>query len=337
MSVAHHLLTAGRSSRARWLAALPLVAALTALLLACGDGRYDSAEGNTAQTSTPASGVGTATGSAAAFPKTFTDSSGAQVTVTGPPRRIVSLSPGATEILFAIGAGERVVGSDQFSNYPEAAQRTAKLDYSSPNPERTLALNPDLVVMATRQREQVKQFRDLKLPVIFLEEASSVQGVLDQIVVFGQLTGQTAQAEALVGEMRRRIDAATSRVAAVTAGPRVFYELSPDLYTVAPDTFIGSMLSLLKAQNIARGATTRFPQLSSEAVISADPEVIVLADAGSAGQSIETLAARPGWSNVAAIKNRRVYAINPDIANRPGPRIVEAIEELARALYPDRR
>jgi iron complex transport system substrate-binding protein len=279
---------------------------------------------------------GSADGASSGFPRTITDSSNTKVTIAAQPKRIVSLSPAATEILYALGAGDRVVGSDKFSNYPEAALKTPKLDYSKPDPEAALALNPDLVIMATRQEEQVQQFRDLKMTVLFFEEAATVEGVYDSITLLGQLTGHDDQAAQLVAGMRQRVTAMTSKVTDVTRGPRVFYELTTDLYTAGPDTFIGSMLSLLKAQNIATGATSDFPQLTAEAVIAADPEVILLADAEFQAQNADTVLSRPGWANVSAVKSRRVVGIDDDIASRPGPRIVEAMEIVAKALYPDR-
>lgn len=305
--------------------ALASLALVALLLAACGDD----------DTASEAAGPSTGT-PGTAFPRTITDSSNTKVTIRAQPKRIVSLSPAATEILFAIGAGDRVVGSDKFSNYPEAALKTAKLDYSKPDPEAALALNPDLVIMATRQQEQVQQFRNLKMTVLFIEEAATVEGVFDSITLFGQLTGHDAEAAQLVASMRAKVNGFTSKLTDVTKGPRVFYELTTDLYTAGPDTFIGSMLSLLKAQNVAAGATSDFPQLTAEAVIAADPEVILLADAEFQAQNADTVLSRPGWANVSAVKSRRVVGIDDDIASRPGPRIVEAMEIVAKALYPDR-
>ncbi|MGE0228520.1 MAG: ABC transporter substrate-binding protein [Dehalococcoidia bacterium] len=305
-------------------AALALVCA-SLLLVACGD---DDAPGEATATATSTGG--------AEFPRTITDSSGAAVTLASQPRRIVSLSPAATEILFAIGAGDRIVGSDTFSNYPDAAEDTDKLDYSKPDPEAALALDPDLVIMVTRQQEQVPQFRDLGMTVLYFEEAETVEGVYDSIELLGELTGGDAEAERLVAGMRQRVDALTSKLAGVAAGPRVFYEITTDLYTVSDDTFIGSMLALLKAKNVAAGASSKFPQLTAEAVIASDPEVVLLADAKFTNENLETVSARPGWANVSAVRNRRVVAIDDDIASRPGPRIVDAMEAIAKALYPDR-
>lgn len=304
-----------------------VVASLCAIALACSD--------NEAPTSTAATAAAQAGGVAAAFPRTITDSSGAAVTIAAQPQRIVSLSPGATEILYAIGAGARVIATDRFSDYPAAAKALPKLEYSQPSAEAAVALAPQLVIMTTRQREQVQQFRDLKLTVLYIEEGESIDAVYRTITLFGEITGETPAAAQLVSSMRARIERVTAAVADVRQGPRVFYELSADLYTVAPATFIGGMLSALKAQNVAAGATSPFPQLTAEAVLGADPEVVILSDAAY-GESLQTVGARPGWAAVSAVKNRRVYPIDADIVNRPGPRIAEGMEALARALYPER-
>ncbi len=266
----------------------------------------------------------------------ITDSSATKVEFRSAPTRIISLSPGATEVLYAVGAADRIVATDRFSDFPEAARATPKLEYSNPSAEAAVGHTPDLVIMATRQKGQVPQFRALNLTVLYLEEPTTIQGVLDQITMLGGLTEHAREATTLAGAMRQRIDAITGKVASVTAGPRVFYEVSPDLYSASPDTFIGSSLALLKAQNIAQGAASPFPQLSAETVIGANPEVIILSDADSAKQSAETVAARPGWSEIAAVKSRRIHAIDPNLANRPGPRVVDALEYLARSLYPER-
>ena len=270
-----------------------------------------------------------------AFPLTITDSGGTELVFEAAPRRIISFSPAATEILFAIGAGGQVIAVDEFSNYPPEIEALDRVRYSDPDPEAALVLDPDLVLFGTQQEGSVEQFRALDLRVMLSRAPESIDGVLADIELLGRVTGHAEQAEALTAEMRRRIAAVVDSIDDVREGPLVFYELTDGLYTVGPDSFIGAMLTLLKARNVAEGAVSAFPQLTSEAVIDADPAVILLADAAF-GASLETLRARPGWAGIAAVASGRVYPIDPDIASRPGPRIVEAIELIARALYPDR-
>jgi len=304
------------------------------LLVACGDTADGASTASpTATVAVEATGTIEATATEAT-PITVTDSDGFVLEFAAPPERIISFSPGATEILFAIGAGDQVIAVDEFSDYPAAAVALEHVSYSEPDPEQALGLDPDLVILATRQQESVEQFRGLDLRVLFNREPESVQAVLDNILLFGQITGHEAEAAALVAEMTGRIEAVTAALAGVTAGPTVFYELSDGLYTVAPDTFIGGTLALVKAENIAAGAETAFPQLTAEAVIGANPAVVLLADAEFGG-SLEALQARPGWDVIDAVVNERVYPVDPDIGNRPGPRIVDAIEQIAKLLYPE--
>ena len=336
-----------RLQRLRRLGALltPLLA-LALVAAACG-GEQPTASATpaaTAAASATAATAATATATAAAttteqtttvFPLTVVDSSGTAVEIAAAPQRIISFSPAATEILFAIGAGERVAATDEFSDFPAAALELPKLAYTSPDPEAALALEPDLIVMAINQRDSVQQFRGLGMTVLLIEEADSVEGVLESITLFGRITGSEQAANALVERMRAQIAEITAVLADVDDGPLVFYELTADLYTAGTETFIGSMIASLKAGNVAAGAESSFPQLSSEAVIEADPDVILLSDA-KWGESAETVAARPGWSEISAVVNGRIHPIDPDIVDRPGPRIVEGLRAMAEAIYPDR-
>lgn len=286
----------------------------------------DISESSTVGASSEASSTG--------FPVTVRDSSGTDVRLERRPERIVSFSPGATEVLYAIGAGPQVVATDRFSDYPAETARTVKLEYSNPDPETALAQRPDLVIMATRQRTQVAQFRELGMTVFLAAEPTDLDGVYEHLRNLGALTGHATEAATVEANMKREIDAVIASVSALPSGPRVFYELSPDLNTVAPNTFVGSLLTALKARNVAEGASTQFPQLTAEAVLAADPEVIIVSD--DAGETLESIAARPGWSGVSAVVNRRVYSVNSDIVNRPGPRLAQGIRAFGHALYPDR-
>jgi len=312
-----------------------LLLAVLALWLgvACSDDDGDSPE---ATASAAASATAAASDSpAAVFPLTVADSEGTEITLATAPMRIISLSPGATEILFAIGAGAQVAAADRFSDYPAETAALPKLEYSNPDPEAALANDPELVIMTSRQQEQVQQFRDLGMTVLYLDSAESLDAVYENIQLLGRVTGHAAEAEAVIAEMRTRIDAVVAKVADVEQGPTVFYEITADLYTTSPDTFIGSIIALIKGVNIAEGATSPFPQLSAEAVIEANPEVVMLSDA-EFGENAETVAARPGWSDVSAVVNGRIYPIDPDLMDRPGPRLADAVEVLAAALYPER-
>jgi len=261
------------------------------------------------------------------------DSSGYEFVLEAPAQRVISHSPAATEILFAIGAGSQVVAVDNFSNYPPEVDALPEVAYSSPEPEQDLAHDPDLVIFSGRQRASIEQFRGLDIPVYFLEEPTDLAGVMENIRIIARLTGHEEAAEQLIADLEARLATVEERLVAVDAGPRVFYELTDDLYTVSPASFIGSALSLLRLQNIAEGTQGAFPQLSSEAVVEADPEIILMADA--AFVPVESVPQRPGWGGMAAVVEGRIYPVDGDVMSRPGPRIVDGIEALAALIYPD--
>lgn len=275
---------------------------------------------------------------AARFPLSLTGSDGRTITLNAPARRIVSFSPAHTEILFAIGAGDRVVGVDDFADYPPQVKELPRVGYSNINVEKVVGLQPDFVYAATRQRRFVPDLEQAGLTVLYLEEPATVEGIFDHIRLLGQVTGNEAQAEQLIAQMRQRIEAIQTKLAPIQQGPRVFYELTPELYTAGPRSFIGDVFRILKAQNIAEGLEQPFPQLSQETLVARDPEVIVLADAATYGlgkESPETVKARPGWSTISAVREGRIIEIDSSLVSRPGPRIVDGLEALAKALYPN--
>jgi iron complex transport system substrate-binding protein len=170
--------------------------------------------------------------------------------------------------------------------------------------------------------------------VLYLATPNSVDGILQQIETLGEATGHEAEAGALITQMQGRVEGIEDRLSGVGQGPRVFHELDPTLFTVTPEDFMGDLYERLKAQNIATEAPIAAPQLSAEAVIDSNPQVIVLADE-TRDVTAELVAARPGWNEIEAVRAGRVHVVDPDIMNRPGPRIVDAMETLVRLLYPE--
>lgn len=317
----------------RWLPSFRLVAVHA--LACCALVALAACSRGTSTAAAPATATPSASATASTFPFTATDSAGQSFTLATPAKAIVSHSPGVTEILFAIGAGGQIVAVDDFSDFPAAAKPLQRVKYSNPSAEAEIALAPDLVFLTGNQRAQVEGFRRLRVPVFYNEEPSSLEGVLANVRLLGRMTGHTPEAEALVAKMQARIDAVTAKLKDVPQGPKAFYELSDSLYTASPNTFVGAMLTVLKVRNVAQGATTAFPQLSSEAVIAAAPDAILLADAKFGGSPAK-VKARPGWSAIPAVQNDRLYAVDGDLVNRPGPRIVEGVELMAKLLYPER-
>jgi iron complex transport system substrate-binding protein len=301
-----------------------VVALLLPLTAACGD---DGDNGASTPTITAAAAV--------QYPLTLTDSKSRSVTLESAPQAIASLSPAATEILFAIGAGDQLAAVEMFSNYPPEAQSLPQLDAYEPSVEAIAGAQPDLVLVYFDPGNLVDGLERAGLTVIFLEPPNSVEGVLEQIRLLGQATGHPQEADELVATMQQGIDDIQERLADVEEGPRLFHELDNQLFTAAPSSFVGDLYTILKAQNIAAGTDQAFPQLSQEAIIDADPEVIILADTAG-GESAETVKARPGWGSMSAVANNRIYVIDPDIVSRPGPRLVDALDTLAQMLYPER-
>jgi len=304
------------------------LALVLALAAACGD---DGDDGGAPLSPTPA--VTAATG--VQYPLTLTDGKSRSVTLEAAPQAIASLSPAATEILFAIGAGDQVTAIDKFSNYPPEATTRQQLDAFEPSVEAIAGSQPDLVFLVYDPGNLVDGLTNAGLTVFFLETPTSVEGVLDQIRLLGQATGHPQEADDLVATMQQGIDDVQEQLGDLEQGPRFFHEVDNQLYTVAPASFAGNLYTILKAQNIAAGTDQAFPQLSQEAIIEADPEVIILGDAAG-GETAETVKARPGWGSISAVVNNRIYVIDPDIVSRPGPRLVDALGTLAQALYPER-
>ncbi len=275
---------------------------------------------------------------AVSFPLMIRDSLGRDITVEKPPGRIISLSPAHTETLYAIGAGDRVVGTDDYSDYPPEAKSTPKVGYSNLDIEKIVSLQPDLVYAATRQKRFVPEMEKVGLKVLYLEEPQSIEGVFGQIKDLGRTTNHLREAETLVDQMQEKTRAIQEKLASRNTGPRVFYELTPGLFTTSPNSFIGDLFRTLKGQNIAEGIDSPYPQLSLEALVAKDPEVIILADAATYGQGKESPSSvkqRPSWGGISAVKSNRVYEIDANLVSRPGPRIVEGLERLAKMLYPE--
>ncbi|WP_240619597.1 ABC transporter substrate-binding protein [Blastococcus sp. TF02-8] len=309
------------SSLPRLRVALPAVLLSLPLVLgACGSG--DSGSDPAAETSASAS-----------FPVTVTGANG-DVTLDEQPESIVSLSPTATEMLFAIDAGDQVKAVDDYSNYPEDAPVT-DLSGFTPNAEAIAGYQPDLVVLSNDQNGIVDALAALEVPTLLLEAATSVDDTYEQIETLGQATGHTEEAGDVVTETRDRIADAVASVPADAKGMTVFHELGPELYSADSSTFVGSIYAMFGLENIADGpgeAAGGYPQLSPEYVVGAAPDLIVLADTKCCEQSAETVAQRPAFDTVPAVKEGRVLEADDDVASRWGPRIADFAEAVAKSL-----
>lgn len=300
---------------------LTAVLATAALLLAGGCASNDDAGG--AAPGPSASG--------AAYPVTV-----GSLTLTERPERIVSLTPTGTEMLFAVDAGAQVVAVDDQSTYPPQAPKS-ELSGFKPNAEAIAAKDPDLVVISDNIDKIVDQLTALKIPVFQVPSAATLDQTYTQIAQVGQLTGHSAEATALTERMRTSIDKIVAGVPARAKPLTYYYELDPTLYSVTSKTFIGSIFARFGLRNVADAADPGnakggYPQLSQEALVKANPDMIFLADGKCCAQSAATVRARTGWGQITAVKSGQIVALDDDIASRWGPRVVDLVQSVADAV-----
>ncbi len=267
---------------------------------------------------------------------TATDDAGRQITLDHAPVKIVSMAPSNTEILYALGLGDRVVGVTTFCNYPAETAGVAKVgDSWSPDYEKIVSLEPDVVfAVGTAESELVKGLEGYGLKVVVLQ-AATVSQVADDVRLVAKVCGVEEAGETLASELESRIEAVSRRVTAVPVEqhPTVFWCLDSDLWTVGPNSFISDVITMAGGRNIAADLGMDYGQFSMESLLQADPDVIIVPVLD---QSVPAkLAQIAGWSTLSAVKNGRVYQIDPDVVSRPGPRIAEAVEQVAALVNPE--
>ena len=276
-------------------------------------------------------GSATASTGSAAFPVTVTGTVG-DVTIDARPERIVSLSPTATEDLFAIGAGDQVIAVDDQSNYPVEAP-TTELSGFEPNVEAIAGYEPDLVVFATEPGDLGSSLEGLGITALQLDAAPNLDVAYDQIEQLGAATGHADEAAALAEQMRSDIEVLVDEADPATR-TSFYYELDDTFYSATSKTFIGQLFRMLGLENIADAVgkgSGGYPQLSAEYIIESDPDLIFLADTKCCGQSAETVATRPGWAGLTAVEDGGVVPLDDDVASRWGPRVVELLEQISHA------
>jgi iron complex transport system substrate-binding protein len=313
--------TTPRAARSTSRALLALPAALALVLTGCGGSSSDD------------DGAAASTSSGDAFPVTVTGDDG-ELTLDEAPENIVSMSPTATEMLFAIGAGDQVEAADSYSTYPEEAPDT-ELSSFTPNAEAIAGYSPDLVVLSDDLNGIVDALDALSVPTLLLNAADDLDESYAQIELLGQVTGHAEEAAEVVADTQQRIRTAVESVPAETEGLRVYHELDPSFYSVTSGTFIGSVYSAFGLENIADAAPDPaggYPQLSAEYVVGQAPDLIVLADTVCCGESAATVAERPAFGSVPAVQQGRVVESDDDIASRWGPRVADFAEQIAAAL-----
>jgi iron complex transport system substrate-binding protein len=277
-------------------------------------------------------------GGGSGFPLTIKDDLDRQVTVSREPGRIVSLVPAQTEILFALGLGDRVVGVTEFCDYPaEALTRPKVGGFATPNAELVVAAQPDLVLAGVIQKDFIRQFEEAGLTVVALESPDLVS-TLEKIRLVGRLAGAVEAAESLTGSMQHRIDQVAARVANLSEAekPTVFFEVWPDpLTTGGAKSYLNSLIVAAGGRNIAGDVNQDWFTYSPEMVLARNPQVIIFSHHGESTQTVEQLKTRKGWEDVAAIKQDRIgYIEDQNLVVRAGPRVVEGLEQIAGYLHP---
>jgi iron complex transport system substrate-binding protein len=268
-------------------------------------------------------------------PREVIDEGGRRVRLPQRIDRIVSLAPNLTEIVYAVGAGDNLVGDTEYCDYPEAAKRVAKIgDTMHPSVERIIALKPQIVLVSTASQLEAftKQLDDQKIAV-YVTNPRSLDEVFRSIETLGELFGHYEQAATLVADLRRR--AATVEVAMRAVKPvKTFYQVSGEpLYTIGRDAYLTDLVRRAGGVSVTAEVPGGFPRFSDEAALAARPEAIILPSGGSMGTANSTAAA--SLKDSPAVLNNRVYKINDDHLSRPGPRLLDGLEELARALHPE--
>jgi iron complex transport system substrate-binding protein len=322
---------------------LAVAAALVVVAAACGDDDTDDAADTPTETAaanaaadTTAAGDTDATADPAAdavFPVTIDAASG-PVTLTARPERIVSLSATATEMLFAVDAGEQVVAVDEFSTYPPEAPVT-DLSGFTPNIEAISAHDPDLVVSSNGDAELVDGLGALKIPVLVLPAAVTLDDSYAQIEQLGVATGHVAEAAEVVATMQSQLEELAASITQPDEPLTYYHELDTTYFSVTSQTFLGEVYAMLGLENIADPAdedASGYPQLSAEFIIEQDPDLIFLADAKCCGQDLAAVSQRPGWGSLTAVQQGAVVALDDDIASRWGPRTPDLLEAVAEAV-----
>lgn len=285
-------------------------------------------------TSGPKPAVAPASQASGAFPVTVTAANGA-VAIPATPKRIVSLSATATEMLYAIGAGPQVVAVDKYSTDPPNAPTTT-LTGAETGAEGYMAFRPDLVVLAfDTAHSLVAQLKLLHVATLLLPPAATLNDTYDQFKELGVATGHLGAANAEVASISRQLDAIAASVGNRAKGLTYYDELDPTLYTATSKTFIGALYARLGMVNIADPADhdgSGYPQLNAEALIQANPDLVFLSDTVCCAQSAATFATRPGFSNLRAVQQGHVFALDASIASQWGPRVVDFLQTIAKDI-----
>ncbi|MBB6447696.1 ABC transporter substrate-binding protein [Bacillus benzoevorans] len=276
-----------------------------------------------------------------AFPVTIQDAADKEVVIEEKPEKIVSLMPSNTEIAFALGLGGKIVGVTDNDNYPEEVKEKEKVGGMEFNIEKIISLKPDLVLGFGGQAmgssaDGLQQLRDAGITVLVVNDATSFADVYKAINMVGTATGTKEEAETIVADMKAKVDEIKEKAAGIKEEDKkqVYIEVSPDpLYAAGTSTFMNEMLDIIHAENVVK--EEGWPSIDQEAIIAANPDVILTTYGFYIEDPVGMVTGREGWQNLDAVKNKHIVDVDSDTVTRSGPRLVEGVEEVAKAVYPE--
>lgn len=280
----------------------------------------------------------------AQFPLSVKDATGKEIEFKEEPKKIISLIPSNTEILFSLGKGKNVIGVTDFDNYPEEVKGIDKVGGNNAdmtyNIEKIISLQPDLVLAHESSlgisADGLEQLKQAGITVFVVQNAESINDVYDTITEVGKITGKLDESTKVVNDMKKKLQKISEKTANIGTNPLVWLEISgpPEIYTAGNGTFLNEMISIIHAKNVAE-KEKGWVMYSEEAAIKANPDVILTTYGDYVPDLEKVVQTRKNWASVNAIKSKRVFDINADTTSRPGPRLVEGVEEIAKAVYPE--
>lgn len=319
----------------KWYSILLLLMLSIGILAGCGQSEKPAEENNAVEETEGS----TENANEEAFPVTITDAIGEEVVIESKPEKIVSLIPSNTEIAFALGLGNEIVGVSEHDNFPEEVFEKEIIGGMEMNVEKIISLAPNLVLAhasnAHNSTEGLQQLRDAGITVLVVNDAATINEIYESIEMIGTATGEQEKAEEIVNNMKTKIAEIEEKAAEISEPKSVIVEVSPapDIFVVGKNTFMDEMLTLIHAENGA-GDLEGWVNLDEEAVIERNPDVIITTYGYYTENAVDLLLSREGWQDVAAVKNKQVYDVHSDLVTRSGPRLAEGLEEAGKSDLP---
>ncbi|WP_173917244.1 ABC transporter substrate-binding protein [Halobacillus sp. Marseille-Q1614] len=327
-------------SKSKGLLLSVLLAVMMAVMLGCGAAEEGSENQESANETENESGEKQGEESGRAFPVTIEDGSGEKVEIESEPESIVSVLASNTEIAFALGHGDKVIGVSDSCNYPKETKSIEKVGGQEMNAEKILSMMPDMVLVSPYHHENhadiLNQFKQAGIDVVVVDDANSFEAVYDNIRLVGKATGSSEKAEELVKDMETRLAEVKDKGKQVEEKKEVWVEVAPapDIFTTGTDTFMNEMLEAINASNAAADEQG-WVKFTEEEAVTLDPEVIITTYGYYVENPEEEVLNRDGWSEVPAVKNEQVYDVDNDTVTRPGPRLIDGVERLGELIYPE--